>query len=186
MLSKKSKETFNKAYTFEEPLARAIRSWLKAKNSGDHELQIRCSYCAKFLVEAGGDIHHSEKYLKKPLTPAQRLQNDATRESIEFFKELLKLSEKVKEERLKGEEEKRWGSGRRRREEEEEGGGGGGGGGGERDREEREELTVTQEEREEELMEESKESAEEEEMIPSTKKRRRQKDDRDGDGDTVA
>jgi hypothetical protein len=93
ILSQKNRNTFNKAYTFEEPLARAIRSWLKAKNQRNVETQIRCGSCAKYLVAAGADIHFSEKYLKKPLTPAQRLQNDASREALELYKDLLRLTE---------------------------------------------------------------------------------------------
>jgi hypothetical protein len=38
ILSQKNRNTFNKAYTFEEPLARAIRSWLKAKNQHTNPL----------------------------------------------------------------------------------------------------------------------------------------------------
>lgn len=88
MLSLCPKSNFNKAYTFEEPLARAIRSWIKAKNNNDVELKLRCEQSAKYLILAGANIHTPEKYLKTKLSPAQRLQNDGSSEALELLTEL--------------------------------------------------------------------------------------------------
>jgi hypothetical protein len=93
VLSKRPKSQFNKAYTFHEPLARAIRSWIQGtKKENDRQLQSRFEECAKYLITAGADINMPEKYLKTKLSPAQRLRNDGSTQALQLLDELLALS----------------------------------------------------------------------------------------------
>jgi hypothetical protein len=93
ILSKRPKDEFNNAYTFHEPLAKAIKSWIRGRKiTNDRQLQSRYEECAKYLIAAGADINVPEKYLKTIISPAQRLRKDGSAEALQFLEELAKLS----------------------------------------------------------------------------------------------
>lgn len=86
MLAKRPKETFNKAYNFNEPLRRACRSWIKSVNSVVESEKRRL--CAIALVQAGADLDDPDKYLKSRHSARESLINSGLKEANTFIDEL--------------------------------------------------------------------------------------------------
>lgn len=71
MLSKRPKETFNKAYNFNEPLLRASRSWAKTLTNSPEEANFE--KCMTYLLEAGGNLDAPGKYLSSKKSAADSI-----------------------------------------------------------------------------------------------------------------
>ena len=93
MLSSRPMSTFNKAYTFGEPLRRACRAFAKAT---DPARQKALAECAKLLVAANGSLEQPDKYLKSGLSAAGSLEACGTTEALALLSELNEIRKRSK------------------------------------------------------------------------------------------
>lgn len=94
MLSSRPMSTFNKAYNFGEPLRRACRAYVKAK---DELRQRDLAECARLVTAARGDINQPDKYLKSGMSAAGCLKACGTTDALQLLDELVAIQKKNKE-----------------------------------------------------------------------------------------
>lgn len=89
MLSSRPMTTFNKAYSFGEPLRRSCRAFVR---TSDSQKQKDLAECSKLIVAAHGDLNQPDKYLKSGLSAAESLRAAGTEEALKLLDELLEIA----------------------------------------------------------------------------------------------